>query len=74
MPDERKSKDELVRILHAGGGWVLNEKDAGKSVLKELAEKAAQGGATLIFQGLQGRDAEEMVEIARAGKGKVIFA
>ena len=68
-----KSTDELVKIAESGGGFKLD--CALKSVddLSKIAQAAHSGGATLILTGINLRSTEDLVQIAAAAKGSVIF-
>lgn len=71
---EAKMTQDLVEIAAAGGGFTLN---AGARMSRDLALIAAaakRGGATVTFKGLGSRMKNDLIAIASAGSGHVIFS
>jgi ABC-type branched-subunit amino acid transport system substrate-binding protein len=68
-----KTTDEIVKIVAAGGGLVV---EAGRRTTDELikiATAAKHSGATVVFRNMAVRKTDALMKIAAAGKGKVIF-
>ena len=68
-----KRTDDLVRIAAAGGGLVINGNMRRTDELVRIAAAASRHGARLRLKGLTIRPVEELIKIAAAGKGSVIF-
>lgn len=69
-----KSADDIIKIIKAGGGVSLPRTKMTEITedLILMAEYAADAGVPLILKNVkQSRD--ECIEIAKAGKGRVIF-
>ena len=73
MSFETKTRDELVKIAIAGGGFVLNANAKSQEDLVCIAGAASHEGATLMLRNISQKTTEDLVEIAFAGKGSVIF-
>jgi hypothetical protein len=69
-----KSKEELIKIAVAGGGFVLDAESKPQEDLVAIAGAASHEGATLILRNASKKTTDDMVEIAFAGKGSVIFS
>ena len=67
-----KTTDQLLEILSAGGGIII---DASKTTeqLVRLAAAAAHAGALMIVKNAGTKTTQQLVEIAASGKGRVIF-
>lgn len=66
--------NDLVRIVHAGGGM---EVDLGMRPVEDIVRIAHaasnEPGTRLVIDGMQMRTAEDLIRIAAAGKGAVVF-
>ncbi len=67
------SLDDLIRIAQAGGGFRLNATHRYPNELMQIATAAKTGGATVIFSGMSAHYTDDLIQIATAGKGAVIF-
>ena len=65
--------DDLIRIAQAGGGFRLDATHRSLDELMQIATAAKTGGATVIFSGMSAYYADDLIQIATAGKGLVIF-
>jgi len=65
--------DDLVRIAQAGGGFRLDATHRYPDELMQIATAAKTGGATVIFYGMSTYYTDDLIRIATAGKGSVIF-
>ena len=65
--------DDLIRIAHAGGGLRLDATHRYPDELMQIATAAKTGGATVIFYGMSPYYTDDLIRIATAGKGAVIF-
>jgi len=68
-----KTTDELIELVRAGGGLVL---DAGRRSTDELVRivtAARKSGSTIILRKVALRKNEALMRISEAGKGHVIF-
>jgi hypothetical protein len=72
MALQARSLDQLVTIARAGGGMVL---DVGNMQTDELIRIVALAKKNVRFElhGMAGRQTQELVRIAAAGGGSVIF-
>ena len=70
---EGRKIDELVQIVVAGGGFVINAGPRRTDELVQIAVAASKKGARVTFNGLGGRQIGEIVQIAVAGKGCIVF-
>lgn len=64
---------DLVRIVAEGGSLVLEAGARPTEELLRIAEAAANSGARVDLRGLGNRPTDELVLIARTGKGAIIF-
>ena len=71
---ELKDVNEVVQIVSAGGGVQMNGARKTTDDLVRIAAAGAKSGARIEFYGLRRRPVEDLVQIARAGKGCVMFA
>jgi len=74
MSFSRRHTDEMVRIIHAGGGFIFEAGSLHTEEIVKLAHATVARGAKLTLLGLQSRHTDELVRIAHAGQGNVIFA
>jgi hypothetical protein len=73
MSFENRTKDELVKIAVAGGGFVMDAKAKPQEDLVAIAGAASHEGAVVMLRNTSEKETDELVEIAFAGKGSVIF-
>ena len=69
-----KTTDELVKIVAAGGGLVVEGGRRTTDELVKIAAAARHSGAYIVFKNTAMRKTDALIKIAAAGKGKVIFA
>jgi uncharacterized protein (UPF0303 family) len=69
-----RSKDDLVKIAVTGGGFVLDAQSKPQEDLVAIAGATSHEGATLILRNVSQKTTDELVEIAFASKGSVIFS
>jgi hypothetical protein len=69
----RKSPNDLVRILAAGGGMMLDAGSYSPDQLVQFAAAAGGAGCTLILQNSDQKSPNDLVNIGAAGRGRVIF-
>lgn len=74
MSFESRSTDELVRIVGAGAGLTMEAAGRSTADLVRIAEAAADWGVPVTLRGVQDRSADDLVLIAEAGQGTVIFS
>ncbi len=67
-----KATSLIVDIVRAGGGVIIDADKAG-SQLVEIAAAASKSDATVIVKNAHKKATSQLVAIAVAGKGKVIF-
>jgi hypothetical protein len=65
--------NDVVRILAAGGGVILDGSRHPVNDLVRFAAAAATGGCFLILQKSGSQPVNDLVRIASAGQGRVIF-
>jgi hypothetical protein len=65
--------DDLIQIANAGGGFRLDATHRYPDELVQIASAAKNGGATVIFYGMSRCYTHDLIRIATAGKGAVIF-
>jgi hypothetical protein len=68
-----KMTPQIGEIVAAGGGVILDAGSKTRPQLVEIAAEAARSGATVILRNVGNKLTSQLVDIARAGKGKVIF-
>lgn len=64
---------DLVQLAAAGGGFTISAQGRPVSDLVTIAAAASNKGARLTITGVAGRMVAELVQIAAAGKGCVVF-
>ena len=69
----QKNIDELIHIGAAGGGFTIEAGTFSTEDLARIAAAAAGTGAHVVIKGATGRTAEDLVRIAKAGRGAVRF-
>ena len=65
--------NQVLDVLRAGGGLRIDGSKYMPDQLVQMARTAAGSGASLILRKSESRMANQLVDIARAGKGKVTF-
>ncbi len=65
--------ENLIKIASAGGGLRLNGHDVDIDDLVNLASAACRGGGELYLSGMDTTNTEDLVRIASACPGRVIF-
>jgi len=68
-----KTTTQVVQIIAAGGGVILNAREKTTKNLAQIASTAAESGATVILRNADGKTTSQLVEIATARRGRVIF-
>lgn len=71
---ETRQTFEAVQVAAAGGGFSMNASVKQTTDLVQIASAASRSGARITFTGLSMRPTEDMIQIAAAGKGAVVFA
>ena len=69
MKDER----QMIDILRARGGLIVDGSKRRPEELLDLARAAASSRATLVLRNVEERTQEQLLAIARAGKGRVLL-
>jgi aspartokinase len=70
--DNMKMTDQIVQIVAAGGGVIVDSSKMTEQLI-EIAATAARSGALVIVRGAGSKMTDQLVQIAAAGKGRVIF-
>lgn len=65
--------DDLIKIARAGGGFIIDTNGRTDDDLIRIATAAAQGGGTVTIQRVRYKRTIDLVEIAVAGRGHVVF-
>ena len=73
MSFERRSTDDLVRVLKAGSGLKLTATDRSTEDLVRIASAASDWGVAVTISGLEDRSTDDLVLIAEAGQGSVVL-
>ncbi|ASM79210.1 hypothetical protein VITFI_CDS3433 (plasmid) [Vitreoscilla filiformis] len=73
MSFNRFSVPDLIQIAAAGGGLTLNAKTISLNDLVRIAAAASTLRATLKLTSAGERSVSDLVKIAAAGKGCVVF-
>lgn len=72
MLSERSTAD-LVQIAAAGGGIHFSTANRTMSELLEIASAVARGRGSLCLRDFSNLTTSELIEIAAAGRGRVVF-
>lgn len=67
------STDDIVKIVAAGGGIILDTKFKTQADLVRIAAASRKKGPKIVLRNLTDRSADDLVVIAAAGQGAVIF-
>ena len=70
---EPRSTDELMQIAGAGGGFVFNVGPRSVDELARIATSAKTGGCMVHMRGIRGLSTQQIIQIATAGSGHVVF-
>ena len=73
MSFQVRSTNDLVRIVAAGGGLVMDAAVRSTNDLVRIAAAGSSKGAPLVFRDMAVRSTDDLVRIAAAGKGCVQF-
>jgi hypothetical protein len=68
-----RPKKELIQLLAAGAGLIVEAQAKKTSDLIELASQAKTTGVTIIFMGMHNKSTSDLIRIASAGRAHVIF-
>ena len=68
-----RSTEQLVRIAAAGGGMRFSAVGRSTDDLVRIAAAASTGGARLFLSGMSGRPIDDVIKVAAAGRGAVVF-
>jgi hypothetical protein len=71
---ESWSLDDLVQLVTVGGGIDTDATARSTDDLIRIAEAASARRPKVIFRGLKVRPIDDLIKIAAAGKGCVVFA
>ena len=73
MALKTRTTEELMQIAAAGGGFRFNSGTRHTDDLTRIAAAAKSGDATVVLAGISDRPTADLIQIAAAGKGSVIF-
>ena len=73
MPLRSRSVDELVRIVTAGAAVRFDAAGWATDDLIKIARATSGSQIRVVYIGLTGRRADELIQIASAGGGCVMF-
>lgn len=68
-----KTIEQVVQIIDSGGGVILDAKGRGTERLVEVAAAAVRSDVKVILRNAGAKTTDQLVEIATAGKGRVVF-
>jgi hypothetical protein len=68
-----RSTDELVKIVTAGAGLIVDGKAKSTDELIQIATAAGQSEVWVTIRNVGEKNSDELVKIAAAGDGVVIF-
>jgi DNA replication protein len=64
---------DVVKLVAAGGGIDMDATARSTDELVQIAEAASARQPKVILRGVKGRPVDDLIKIAAAGKGCVIF-
>jgi dihydropteroate synthase len=67
------SKDDLMKLVQAGAGLILDVSGMTKDDLVDIAKAAYQRDTVVTFKGVAGMTVEDLTEVAMAGVEAVIL-
>lgn len=65
--------EETLSIIDAGGGMRVDARQYSYFQLSNFAQKARSSGATLVVRNAKKLSYVEMLNLAKAGRGHIIF-
>ena len=65
--------NELILIAQAGGGFTIDANDINQGDLILIAQAAGKGGGRIHILNVSSKSQDELILIAQAGKGAVVF-
>ncbi len=68
-----RDETQIIDILRARGGLILDGSTRRPDELLEMARAAASSRVTLVLRNMEDRTQEQLLAIARAGKGRVLL-
>ena len=68
-----KMTDQIIRIVAAGGGVIVDGDGKMSDQLVRIAAAAKSSGATVIIKNADAKMSDQLVRVAAAGGGNVIF-
>ena len=68
-----KDEGQIIDILRARGGLIVDGSKRRLEELLEMARAAASSRVPLVLRNMEDRTQEELLAIARAGKGRVLL-
>lgn len=70
-----RSADDLVKIVEAGGGLVVDAEGLSKDDMINIAKASDKSEVTVIFKNVGSKSTEELVEVAEAEgeDGSILF-
>lgn len=68
-----RSTDDLVKIVAAGGGLILDAEAKSTDELIKIANAAAESEAFVTMRKVGEKNTDELIKIAAAGDGAVVF-
>jgi hypothetical protein len=67
------SKDDVLKLVQAGAGVILDVSGMTKDDLVDIARAACQRDTVVTFKGVDGMTVEDLTEIASAGVEAVVL-
>lgn len=68
-----RTTDELIQIVAAGGGLILDAAPRPTNDLIQIASAASGNRVPLQFRGMDTRPTSDLIQIAAAARGCVMF-
>ncbi len=68
-----RSIDDLVKILLAGGGLVLDAGKMSTDDLLKLADASVESDESVTLRNVSDKSTEELANIATQGEGNIVF-
>jgi hypothetical protein len=68
-----KEERQIIDILRVRGGLIVDGSKRRPEELLEMARAAASSRVTLVLRNMEDRTHEQLLAIARAGKGRVLL-
>lgn len=67
------SKDDLMKLVQAGAGLILDVSGMTKDELVDIAKAAYQRDTVVTFKGVDGMTVEDLTEVVMAGVEAVVL-